>query len=223
MSNDVKNKRLVTDFDGTLTEQDFYELVRSQVLPKDVPDYWKDYFAGSTTHFEALAAYFAAIRSDEDTLLRLADSMGLDEGLSESVALLERHGWGVTVASAGCRWYIDYLLKQAGVILEVYSNPGEFRGDEGLIMKRDRSSPFYSESVGVDKAAIVRDALARFDCVAYAGDGKPDLESALLVEPRYRFARGWLARHLEKEGIAFRGFGRWSEVAGMLVNGEVEA
>ena len=61
-----------------------------------------------------------------------------------------------------------------------------------------------ADSTGVSKVAIVRDALNRSDSVAFAGDGRPDLRPALLVQPRLRFARGWLAEALSE---------RWSQIA----------
>ena len=52
---------LVSDFDGTMTRRDFYQLAVERLLPPDVPNYWAEYRAGRMTHFEALQAYFAAI------------------------------------------------------------------------------------------------------------------------------------------------------------------
>jgi 2-hydroxy-3-keto-5-methylthiopentenyl-1-phosphate phosphatase len=77
-------------------------------------------------------------------------------------------------------------------------------------------SPFFSAPTGIDKPGVVRDALRRTEHVAFAGDGRPDLEPALLVRPEYRFARGWLAEALTERGEAFHPFSRWSEVADKL-------
>jgi 2-hydroxy-3-keto-5-methylthiopentenyl-1-phosphate phosphatase len=79
--------------------------------------------------------------------------------------------------------------------------------------KLDPSSPYHSESVGVDKSAVVRHALQVAALVAFAGDGLPDLQPALLVRPELRFARGFLAGTLRERGEAFRTFLRWSEIA----------
>jgi 2-hydroxy-3-keto-5-methylthiopentenyl-1-phosphate phosphatase len=68
----------------------------------------------------------------------------------------------------------------------------------------------------VNKVAIVQDALKRSDCVAFAGDGRPDLRPALLVQPRLRFARGWLAEALSERGEGFYPFDRWSQIADQL-------
>jgi hypothetical protein len=44
------------------------------------------------------------------------------------------------------------------------------------------------------------------------------LEAARLVDPGLRFATGALALALAAEGLPFRPFGRWAEVAAALVN-----
>jgi 2-hydroxy-3-keto-5-methylthiopentenyl-1-phosphate phosphatase len=66
---------------------------------------------------------------------------------------------------------------------------------------------------------IVRDALKRSERVAFAGDGRPDLEPALLVKPELRFARGWLADAFGERGEKFHPFERWSQIADRLQKG----
>lgn len=207
---------LVSDFDSTLTQRDFFDLVRERwpVPPEDDP--WEKYVAGELTHFEALAEIFHGIRSDEKALLELVDTMGLDSNLAGSLGTLQDNGWEVVIASAGCDWYIRYLLKTAGVSIPVHANPGTFDPAQGLLMTLPQESPFFSPTIGIDKPGVVRDALQRAKYVAFAGDGRPDLEPALLVPPEYRFARGWLAEALTERGEAFHPFSRWSEIAAQL-------
>jgi 2,3-diketo-5-methylthio-1-phosphopentane phosphatase len=208
----------VSDFDGTMTRRDFYDLVRRQwPVPPD-NDPWEQYVAGRLTHFEALAAIFARIRTDEATLLALVDRMELDPALPKAERTLREQGWTITVASAGCEWYVLRLLQRAGLALEVHANPGEFSPDAGLRMHLPVSSPFFSRSTGIDKAAVVRDAQRRTPDVAFAGDGRPDLEPSLLVPAKRRFARGWLADELQRRGEAFHHFADWAELARTLFN-----
>ena len=70
--------------------------------------------------------------------------------------------------------------------------------------------------MGVDKSAVVRHALQVAETVAFAGDGPPDVQPALLVLPDLRFARGVLAEALRDRGETFRTFSRWSEIARKL-------
>jgi 2-hydroxy-3-keto-5-methylthiopentenyl-1-phosphate phosphatase len=137
--------------------------------------------------------------------------MELDPDLAESVRILQDRGWEVVIASAGCDWYIQRLLKKAGVSVSVHSNPGVFDPERGLQMSLPEHSPFFSATTGVNKVEIVKDALNRSECVAFAGDGRPDLKPALLVKPQLRFARGWLAEALRERGEEFHPFERWSQ------------
>jgi 2,3-diketo-5-methylthio-1-phosphopentane phosphatase len=207
---------LVSDFDGTMTRHDFYQLAIGSLLPTGTPDYWAEYRAGALTHFEALRAYFAAIRAPEQELLAVVARMELDPGLGPAVESLWRAGWRVVVASAGCAWYIHRLLATAGVELDVFANPGRFENGQGLLMEMPAPSAYWSPTLGVDKAGLVRAHLAAGASVAFAGDGFPDADSARLVAADLRFARGDLANVLRDEGLAFHPFERWSEIARVL-------
>jgi len=210
-------KIFVSDYDGTITDKDFYSLLAERYIPADTPDYFAQYREGRITHFEAMAAYFAFAPTEEQQLEELLEASQADPDLGESAALLQRAGWELWVVSAGSSWYVERVLRRAGVAVPVYSNPGRLENGRGLVLEKlDPSSPFHSASVGVDKSAVVRHALRIADSVAFAGDGPPDLQPSLLVRPNLRFARGFLAEALRERGEAFQPFLRWSEIAKKL-------
>ena len=60
---------LVTDFDGTITRNDFYQIVTETLLPPGGLAPFHDYKAGTITHFEALQRIFAALRVTEVEIL----------------------------------------------------------------------------------------------------------------------------------------------------------
>ncbi len=208
---------LVSDFDGTLTRHDFFRLALERLTPPEVPDYWLDYRAGRLTHFEAMRSYYASIRATEAETLGVVEALELQPELAAWVERLGEAGWRVVVASAGCEWYIRRLMERNGVELEVHANPGRFVEGRGLLMELPVNSPYFSPSHGIDKAAVVRSAQRSGRRVAFAGDGYPDLAAARLASPELRFASASLAVALEKEGLAFRRFERWAEVAQALV------
>ncbi len=208
----------VSDFDGTMTRHDFYKLARETLLPSDLPDYWAEYRAERMTHFEALQAYFAAIRADEAEVLSVVGRMELDPNLPDALRRLREAGWEVVVTSAGCDWYIRILLARAGVDLPVWSNPGRFEAGRGLRMTLPERGPYFSPTLGVDKAAVVREGLSRGLPVAFAGDGFPDIDAARLVSGELRFARGDLADSLDRERLPYHRFECWSEIAELLCN-----
>ena len=210
-------KIFVTDFDGTMTGRDFYRIALARLVPPDTPDYWDDYLAGRMTHFEALQAIFRHIRGSEDDLLAAAHEMELDPRAGTAIARLREAGWEVRVASAGCLWYIDRLLAEQAIHVTVYGNPGTYDPGQGLLMTLPVESPYFSSQTGIDKLAVARAALDATSEVAFAGDGPPDLEPALLVPPHRRFARGFLAETLQARGESYRSYEHWSEIAGMLL------
>jgi 2-hydroxy-3-keto-5-methylthiopentenyl-1-phosphate phosphatase len=79
---------------------------------------------------------------------------------------------------------------RARVSVSVHANPGAFDPTWGLQMSLPERSRFFRPTTEVNKVEIVLDALIRSGRVALVGDGRPDLEPALLVQPQSRFARG---------------------------------
>ena len=206
---------LVSDFDGTMTRFDFYDLA-CRCFPEISGDYWQRYERGEVTHFDALRMIFAGIRASNQTMEEIIASMEFDPGIPDAIASLRQEGWEVCVASAGCAWYIERIFKAYRVEVTLYANPGEYSPSTGLALRLPKDSPFFSQELGVSKLSVVRDALKRFSKVAFAGDGRPDLAPALLVPPERRFARKWLARKLHELGEEFRPFERWPEIVSIL-------
>lgn len=215
----ISNKILVSDFDGTMTERDFFWVALDR-LPAGAVEPWERYEQGLKSHFAALAEIFATLRIDQQELDVILEEMQLDSGLAEVVERLRLSGWLLVIASAGCEFYIQRILLKAGVKAVVHANPGEFVSGQGLFMKSPFQSPFYTATTGIDKGAVVRHYLQQGLQVAFAGDGRPDLAPALLVPPELRFARGWLADELERQSEPFVRFERWREVAKRLWGGD---
>ena len=211
------SRLLVSDFDGTMTKNDFFDLARRDLPSAADHDFWQDYVDGKITHFEALAGIFGSIRTDGPGIEKVLAGMELDPGLPGAVARLRAAGWEIVVASAGCGWYIHRLLDRAEVQLEVYANPGVFAPETGLQLTLPVDSPYFRRETGIDKSAIVRAALARDPDAVFAGDGRPDLAPARLVQPDCRFATGWLAHHFRQMGEPYRPFDAWSQIADALL------
>lgn len=209
-------KVFVTDFDGTMTDQDFYSLV-AQRLPSSFPDLWLDYRSGTLTHFEALRQYFLTLRCSKVEIDLILNQMKLDDRAQESAKRLNEAGWHIVVASAGCHWYIDRILSRAKMQLEVHANPGHFDPESGLHMELPTSSPFFSPSHGINKQAIVTHYAASGALVAFAGDGLPDIDAASAVDSKRRFARRDLAQALSQQGLPFQNFTHWSDAVDKIL------
>ena len=210
-----QEKILVSDFDGTMTRRDFFR-VALECLPKSAASFWEQYEKGAMSHFDALAAIFAELRCPEEGMNSLLARMELDGGIASSCHRLQAHGWRLVIASAGCAWYIERLLAPLGIEAELHANPGIFSKQRGLIMEPPLASPYFCRQNGIDKTRLVQEALNR-GTIAFAGDSRPDLGSAMLVHPSRRFAKGRLAEELRKRGEDFTGFQTWSEMVDKLL------
>jgi HAD superfamily phosphoserine phosphatase-like hydrolase len=207
---------LVTDFDGTLTPFDFYAAAVHRYCAPGGPDYWSLYASGKITHFEAMRGIFGRLRCGAPEMERVLAEIAPPAGLAAAFGRLRAAGWDILVVSNGCHWYIDRVLAAAGVEAEVVASPGSFVPGEGLLIEPPLDSPFFAPALGIDKAAVVRAMQPRYERVAFAGNGPPDLPAALLTPPDLLFARTWLAAELTRRGRGYRNFEQWPEIAAIL-------
>jgi 2,3-diketo-5-methylthio-1-phosphopentane phosphatase len=208
----------VTDFDGTMTAVDFFDVVLNHADLNAMPDYWGHCVAGTLTHVEALHGIFQHAPRDLAVLQSYLAETQLDAKAAAAIHELNDHGWDVVVVSAGSAWYIEQLLSEVRDRVRIVANPGHYSPTTGLTMTwPPEDSPWYSRHFGVDKAAVVRWLQRTGATVAFAGDGRPDIAAARFVSTELRFARAWLAEALRSEGLEFRPFGRWSEIAEILL------
>jgi 2-hydroxy-3-keto-5-methylthiopentenyl-1-phosphate phosphatase len=210
----------ISDFDGTITARDFYLVALDELTGPAAEQAWREYQAGRRTLFEALCGIFAAINVGEARVLERLPAVGFEAGVADAIRRLHAADWDVIIVSAGCRWYLDRLLSANGVdgaAMTIYANPGTFTPNGGLQMTMPEEARYRDPETGTSKAGVVRDALERYDRVAYAGDSMPDLPAIQMVDSARRFARSVLADALEDRGVPFRRFTRWRLIADVLL------
>lgn len=213
---------LVSDFDGTFTRQEFYDLAMSDGLVDGLSDYWSAYAEGRISHFEAIAGIFAQIRCSEAEMRELIARMEPDPKTPHALRALAAAGWDAVIVSNGCQWYIDLVLERlglaaAGLTVPVHACPGRFVEGQGLIMEAPTASAYFRPEFGVDKRMLIEDLQSRYVRVAFAGNGSPDYQASIAVPPELRFARGWLARRFDQESVPYQSFDIWSDVADSLL------
>ncbi len=210
---------LVTDFDGTFARRDFYELILERHDPPGARVDWQRFIDGEASLSTALSAVFGALRTDERGADELVAALDPAPGAAEAARRLQRAGWDIVVASAGCAWYIERLLQRMDLDFTVHATPGRFELGAGLVTAPDPHGPFFHPVTGIDKAAVVRAALQRDPVVACAGDSETDRAPNLLVPAERRFATGRLARRFAAEGVPHPAFTVWPEIADHLLGG----
>ena len=207
---------LISDFDGTITKNDFYVLIADRYMSGDPYDAWRRYRAGEISHFDAMQSFFSHAPDNPRRLDQMLKDVAPDPRLAEAAKQLKDNGWDLIIVSAGSSWYISRILSQFGVDAVVHANPGEIKPGSGLVLEPPTQSPFFCPDVGISKKAVVLDAISRYATVAFAGDGPPDVAPSLLVPAHLRFARGYLAEELARRGEQSQPYETWARIVDRL-------
>jgi len=203
---------LITDFDGTITADDFFTLAAERYFDDSMLAPWRAYQSGKKKHFEALAEMFRRLRGLPD-LPDFVKSIPVDSFFSETVKLCHAKEIPVYICSAGCDWYINLLI---GEVIREYqicliTNHCEYSIEKGLVMDRlppDHSC--YDDNTGVSKTAVVKELKEQGYKTVFAGDGLPDIFPAR--EADVVFARKNLLRLCREQGIKTLPFDNFSDI-----------
>lgn len=197
----AKQYSFVTDFDGTISDRDFFWLAIDDILGKEALCLWQEYVDGKVTHFQALSNIFAQIHIPENKLNALIDTINIDPFFEPVAALCADANIPLFICSAGCDYYIN---RKIGPLIEKYkiklvTNHADYSPSTGLILNPPPvSSPYYDAGVGISKVSVVRRLKSEGKEVVFAGDGYPDIPSAR--EADYVFARDVLLQKLSSAG-----------------------
>jgi len=176
---------LVSDFDGTISDDDFFYYITAKYLSKKALAPWEEYLAGKKTHFNALKEIFAKLRVKESDLVDFILQIRWDKGFEKAVKLCHVRGMPVYITSAGCDYYIRLLI---GELMNDYNitlvtNYSFYSEEMGLEMvKPARDYKYYDENNGVDKAKVVEELQEKGYKVIYCGDGIPDVGAAKIAD-----------------------------------------
>lgn len=194
---------LVSDFDGTISDDDFFNYISRRWLGEEALAPWRQYMAGEKTHFEALREIFAALRVQQPEFDEFICQIKVDCHFFTVADYCRRHGMPVYICSAGCDYYINKLIgtEMGNTGVRLVANHGVYSPDKGLeMMPLPEDSPFYDPNIGVSKAAIVAYLQRRGYQVVYCGDGMPDVAAAAIAD--VVFARRMLLLQCRQLNIA---------------------
>ena len=181
----MKKLALVIDFDGTITDDDFFVYVRDAYFDDKALAPWRQYLNGELTHFNALKQIYGTLRVSEEEINRLVEKVKIDKSALELFKYCFNNNIPVYIASAGCDYYIKRLI---GNEIQKYNitlitNTSYYNKDEGLVMQSPPvDSWYYKESTGISKASIVEYLKKNGHFVVFAGDGPPDIEPAKIAD-----------------------------------------
>lgn len=206
----MKDFVFVSDFDGTLTEKDFYKMMSEKYLKEESKHLYEAWRRKEIKDVEYLSFVFNNIGRSEEDIFEDIMNISLDEGAKEFIKKIKEANGDFIIVSAGTSYYIDKVLTKHNIEgIEVYSNKGTYK-NKGIYFELDKADEFYSDIYGIDKLLVVEKLKKSYKKVFYAGDSGPDLKPALISD--VVFAKGDLAELLKKENKEFIEFKNFSEV-----------
>jgi 2-hydroxy-3-keto-5-methylthiopentenyl-1-phosphate phosphatase len=202
----------ISDFDGTLTKEDFYLIVVEKFLKERGQQIIADWQQGKMNVREFLATVFRSINRSETEIFEAIKTIPLDRHAKTFIEWVRQHGGNFVILSAGTSYYIERLLEYKQIKgVQVISNRGYYE-DGGIQLVADPDSPFYSETYGIDKSLVVKELKQKYSKVFFAGDLKAALEADLV------FATGHLQKLLQKKNHPFIAFESFTEINDYLAN-----
>jgi 2-hydroxy-3-keto-5-methylthiopentenyl-1-phosphate phosphatase len=179
------------DFDGTITEEDV-----SFALLDAYAGNWrerlKDYQEGKISVGRFNTEVFARVKADRESLVRVAkDNVKLRPGFPDMVACCHRKGFRLVIVSNGLDFYIEEILKDAGLNgLEVHAARTGFN-PSGLQVQYIAPDGIHLDDAV--KESYVNHYLSQGYRVIYAGNGDSDFPPA--SKCHVIFATGNLLTH----------------------------
>lgn len=213
----VKKIAFVSDFDGTITPEDFFWYVSEQYLDEQALKPWQLYLEGRETHLNALNRIFGQIRVPQEQFDAFIKKIPYDKMFPNVAALCLKKQIPFYICSAGCDYYIKRIigeyLKEYNI--QLVTNHGVYSEQDGLkMLPPPEESPFYNAEVGISKAAVVQKLKDEGCFVVFAGDGPPDAAPAALAD--VVFAKKMLLKLCSEQQIPCLEFNGFDEIFNYL-------
>lgn len=198
----------ITDFDGTVTAQDFFQ----QILYRYEHD--RIFDKSNKTGFDFLLEVFEEADLNEKEFEEEIKHIPLDPNFAFFCNYVEKFGGDVLILSAGSKYYIEKKLEFEGIKnVEILANGGFFSDGKFKFVKNSNDI-FYCEDFGINKKNAVAHYRKKYEKIAYAGDTYVDFEACRLAD--YVFAKGDLAKILKIFKIDFNEFYNFKDVQEIL-------
>lgn len=200
----------VSDFDGTLTDRDFYQIVMDKYLKDWAWDYYHEWKKTKKINVEFLNKIFGSMDRSEEEIYEDILQLPLDPYAIDFIKRIEKNGGDFYILSAGTSYYIKKLLEHYNISsVTVISMEGVYK-NRGIQILPDANSEFYSDIWGVDKAKVIYNLKQKYSKVYFSGDSEPDVGAANAAD--CAFARNELKKLLSDKNIPFVPFSKFNEV-----------
>lgn len=210
----MKKWAFVSDFDGTISKQDFYIVMMDKYFPEG-RELFKKWKAGEIMDIDFLGTVFKSINQEENRIIEDTLSIQIDEYVPDFIKKVQKNGADFYILSAGTDYYIYHLLKKYGVEnVKVFSNEGYYH-EKNVHMNIDKKQWHYSERYGIDKSKVIQKLKEEYETVYFIGDSEPDSHPAKVAD--LTFAKNGLQKLLREQKVPFIAVDDFKEVENYLV------
>jgi 2-hydroxy-3-keto-5-methylthiopentenyl-1-phosphate phosphatase len=210
----MKKWAFVSDFDGTISKEDFYIVMMDKYFPEG-RELFKKWRAGELKDIDFLSSIFQSINQEEGTIIEDILNIPIDEYVPDFIKRVQNSGADFYILSAGTDYYIHHLLKKYGIEnVKVFSNRGFYR-DRNVYMDINPDEWHYSERYGIDKSKVIQKLKEQYEAVYFAGDSEPDSHPAVYAD--MTFAKSVLQDMLREKEVPFIPVQDFKEVEDYLV------
>lgn len=209
----------VSDFDGTITRRDFYQILIDNYRGEEGLRLYYQWQSREMTDIDFLNRIFNPLNLSEAALREIIASIPLDETAFPFFEWFRRTRGPVYIVSAGCDYYIRQILEFHHCSdIPLLANPGYYR-EGGLYMQPDTQSPWYHSIHGIDKGRFVQSLSQPGSRVLFAGDSRPDREAARSADLTFAVRDSQLAGILDTENHPYLAFSDFDEICSWLEEG----
>lgn len=206
---------LQCDFDGTIATEDVSFMLLDAFADGDWRKVHEEYHAARMTVGEFNSRVFGMVKTGRETMVEyMKEHVKIREGLNELARTCEKKGVKLVIVSNGLDFYIEQILKNAG-LAHIESHAAR------TIFKPTGLEVAYIGPAGnvMDdgfKEAYTRLYLEQGCRVLYAGDGFSDAGAAKLAHKI--FAIEGLLKYCREAGIACSTFEKLTDIAREIEN-----
>jgi 2-hydroxy-3-keto-5-methylthiopentenyl-1-phosphate phosphatase len=196
-------RAIVIDFDGTICPQDVSEEILDEFAS---PEWWEidlEFRRGEIGSRECLVRQGALLSGTKEAMLEFAlDHFALDPSFAPLASWARESGIHVAVASDGFGFYVDPMLRAAGVDgVTIYTNETAMANGRPPEFSFPNSHPICV-GCGTCKMLVVLHSRERHGPVAFVGEGHSDRYGALYSD--LVFAKKHLVDLCMRDGIPFQ-------------------
>ena len=200
----------ITDFDGTITAQDFF----LQILYRY--EHEKIFSSKKKSGVELLSDVLENSNLSEIEFIEEIKHIPMDKEFIYFSDFIKKQGLDLLILSAGSSYYIEKKLYFEGVKnFKLLSNGGAFV-DGNFKFLANEDEKFFCPVYGIDKEKVVLFYKKKYDRIFYAGDSVVDFYAAKLAD--YIFAKKKLAEILKMFKIDFFEFKNFKDIQKQTIN-----